>query len=241
MSDAFCRISTLGGFSVRKNYTDTDEVIFEAMRPVILNGIDQISNRHDLADRSLVVNLPRIPESKRKLEKDLWSSFDSAQPRILGGLLTAVSAGLRNYPNVQLGSYPRMADFAKWIIAAEPKLPWKQGSFLKYYNENRDESALSSLESDSVAVVLRHFIELHRSWNGTATQLKKALESHAKEHMSDQNLIYGEYWPKTPNGLVNRLNRIAAALRKAGMVIDSKTVRGSKLWEIKLQGVDPTK
>jgi hypothetical protein len=133
MSDALCRISTGGGFSVRKNYTDTDEVIFEAMRPVILNGIDQISNRHDLADRSLVVNLPRIPESKRKLEKDLWSSFDSAQPRILGGLLSAVSAGLKNYPNVQLRSYPRMADFAKWIIAAEPGLPWKQGYFLKYY------------------------------------------------------------------------------------------------------------
>jgi len=59
--------------------------------------------------------------------------------------------------------------------------------------------------------------------------------------MSDQNLTYGEYWPKTPNGLINRLNRTADALRKAGMGIDSKTVRGSKLWEIKLQGGDPTR
>ncbi len=143
----------------------------------------------------------------------------------------------------QLSSgYPRMADFAKWIIAAESKLPWKKGLFLKCYNENRDESALSSLESDSVAVVLRHFIELHREWGaGTATELKKALEAHAKEHMSDQNPVYGDYWPKAPNGLTNKLNRIADALRKAGMDIDSKTVRGIKRWEIKLQGGDPSK
>jgi len=39
-----------GSFAVRQLYTDQDEVLFEAARPVILNGIDDIVTRPDLAD-----------------------------------------------------------------------------------------------------------------------------------------------------------------------------------------------
>ena len=39
LSDALCRLSTGGGFSIRQLYTDADEILFDAMRPSILNGI----------------------------------------------------------------------------------------------------------------------------------------------------------------------------------------------------------
>jgi hypothetical protein len=38
-------------------------------------------------------------------------------------LLDAVSAGLRNVAKVKLDRLPRMADFMKWITAAE-RWPW---------------------------------------------------------------------------------------------------------------------
>ena len=41
LSDAFCRMATGGGFATRELYSDNEEVIFDVMRPVILNG-----NRH---------------------------------------------------------------------------------------------------------------------------------------------------------------------------------------------------
>jgi hypothetical protein len=55
MSDAFCRLATGAGFSTRRLYTDSEEVIIEARRPVIVNGIGDLIQMPDLADRTLLV------------------------------------------------------------------------------------------------------------------------------------------------------------------------------------------
>jgi hypothetical protein len=73
LSDAFCRISTGGGLATRTLFTDDSEKTFRLNRPLILNGISDIATRHDLADRSLIVTLPPIPEDKRRTEREiLW-------------------------------------------------------------------------------------------------------------------------------------------------------------------------
>jgi len=41
------------GFAVCQLYTDQDEVLFDAARPVIFNGIEDVVTRPDLADRAL--------------------------------------------------------------------------------------------------------------------------------------------------------------------------------------------
>ncbi len=136
-SDALCRLSSGGGFSARELYTDSEEVLFNATRPVILNGIDDIATRQDLIDRSLVLTLPPIPEEKRQLEACVWAKFNEARPKILGALLDAVSMALKRFDDVKLSSYPRMADFTQWVTAAEPALNWPEGSFVAAYNGNR--------------------------------------------------------------------------------------------------------
>jgi hypothetical protein len=45
LSDAICRLATGGGFATRALYTDSDEVLFDAQRPVILNGIEELATR----------------------------------------------------------------------------------------------------------------------------------------------------------------------------------------------------
>ena len=42
LSDSLCRLATGGGFSTRELYSDDEEVIFDAMRPVILTGIEDL-------------------------------------------------------------------------------------------------------------------------------------------------------------------------------------------------------
>ena len=155
LSDAFCRLSTGGGISNRALYTNDKEFILDAMRPVILNGIDSLTERSDLADRSLIFNLPQIPDDARRPEKEFWADFEQARPRILGALLDAVSMGLRNQSSVNLPILPRMADFAIWVVACEPSLPWPPGSFMEAYLENRAEAVELSLEADCVAVAVR--------------------------------------------------------------------------------------
>lgn len=63
ISDTLCRLATGGGFAVRQLYTDQDEVLFDAARPVILNGIEDIVTRPDLADRAVFLTLEPIRRS----------------------------------------------------------------------------------------------------------------------------------------------------------------------------------
>jgi hypothetical protein len=40
LSDALCRLATGGGFATRELYTNDEEVIFDAKRPLVVNGIE---------------------------------------------------------------------------------------------------------------------------------------------------------------------------------------------------------
>ena len=122
ISDTLCRLATGGGFAVRQLYTDQDEVLFDAARPVILNGIEEIVTRPDLADRAVFLTLQPIPEKDRRPEQELWAAFDAERPRILGVLLDAVVEGLKRLPATRLDKLPRMADFALWATACETGL-----------------------------------------------------------------------------------------------------------------------
>lgn len=51
LPDALCRLAAGGALSGRKLYTDSDETLIEVQRPVILNGIDDLATRPDLAER----------------------------------------------------------------------------------------------------------------------------------------------------------------------------------------------
>lgn len=87
-------------------------MLFDAARPVILNGIEDIVTRPDLADRAVFLTLEPIPEDRRRPEAELWAFFDADRGRILGVLLDAVVEGLRRLPDARLPKLPRMADFA---------------------------------------------------------------------------------------------------------------------------------
>src|SRR5262249_54543565 len=75
ISDALCRIATGAGFATRQLYTDMDEVLLDASRPVILTGIVDVVTRADLADRALAIKLEPIEETKRRSERDLMAAF----------------------------------------------------------------------------------------------------------------------------------------------------------------------
>jgi hypothetical protein len=106
ISDTLCRLSTGGGFAVRQLYTDQDEILFDAVRPVILNGIEEVITKPDLADRTLFLTLEPIREEDRHSKQELWAAFATARPRILGVLLKAVARGLEALPHTRLENCP---------------------------------------------------------------------------------------------------------------------------------------
>ena len=95
ISDTLCRLATGGGFAVRQLYTDQDEVLFDAARPVILNGIEDIVTRPDLADRALFQPWSRSRRSGAGLSKSYGQRLKPA-PRHSG---RAARCGRARPPN----------------------------------------------------------------------------------------------------------------------------------------------
>ena len=214
IADALCRLSTGGGFATRELYTDSEEVIFDYQRPQMLNGIDNISVRSDLRDRSEIICLPTINETHRKDEEMLYCEFEEARPRILGGLLDGVSAALQNKDSVKLVSTPRMADFAKWVTAAEPGLGWETGAFMEVYNKNRESAIEIGIESDVVAQVIID-LSSNGEWRGTMTELLEKLTVQISSRIAASKT-----WPKSSSALSDRLRRLAPVLREVGIELE---------------------
>lgn len=235
LSDALCRLSTGGGLSKRELFTDAEETVLEAMRPVILNGIEELATRPDLLDRCLLIYLPAIPESKRRPELDLNSELEKAHPRILGALLDAASTGLRNLPNVHLPELPRMADFAKWAVACFPALGVSEKAFLAAYGENRSDAHVLALDSSPVAAAIIRLVDAE-PFEGTC----KALLERLSEGESQASLK-GQSWPKTPKGMRGAVDRIAPSLRQSGIRLTRlKRTGRSRLIRLERVGGDVT-
>jgi hypothetical protein len=179
---------------------------------VILNGIDDVASRADLADRCLTVTLPAIPKARRKSEKEILARFDDAAPGIYGAILTAVAAGLAHEHEVHLAERPRMADFAVFVTAAESALGWRQGDFMAAYTSNQREAVAMAIDADVVAKTVIRFMRDREAWSGEPAELHQALEELASERDRSQR-----GWPKAPNALSNRLRRLAPVLRESGI------------------------
>ena len=207
-SDALARLATGAGFGARQLYSDDEEFLIHVARPVILNGIGGIVTRADLMDRALVVDLPSIPDHRRRPEEEFYGAFELARPRLLGALLDATAAALEHHDQVVIPRMPRMADAARWITAAEGALGWPEGSFLAAYQANRTSSRRLTFEASPLAAPIKRLLETG-DWSGSATELLDALEERAGDAV-----IKRRDWPRSAQQLGTDLRRLAPDLRR---------------------------
>ena len=222
LSDALCRLSTGGGFATRRLYTDLEEVLIDAQRPVMLTGIEDLAIRDDLRDRTVTLELPPIPDERRRTEKELWQEFEKARPRILGALLDAVSYALGNLSKVNLPSIARMADFEVWVTAAEPALGWPKGTFREAYARNRRIAKRRAAEREPVSSLIMALVREEGEWKGTVSDLLRKLEARAGRRIR---------LPVTPAALGTRLRRrLKPDLWAAGVevIFDREGHRGER-------------
>jgi len=216
MSDSLCRLSTGGRHSVRKLYTDGDEYFLDAQKPVILTGIEDIVNRGDLIDRSIIIHLPQITDDTRVPEEEVWAILSRERPRILGALLDGVSCALRKRTEVKLPSKPRMLDFAIWVTAAEEALGWTEGSFLAAYQANRRHAFEIGLESSLFYKMLAVVILPGEKFVGTASDLLQRLKGAEKTGKIEEAGALPRHASKTSG----ELRKIAPGLRQIGWTVN---------------------
>jgi hypothetical protein len=212
ISDALCRLASGGSFAIRQLYTNQDEVLFQAARPIILNGIEDVIIRPDLADRTIFLTLPHVQEERRRAEKHIWLDFEAAQPHILGALIEVATHGLRALPEVRLEQLPRMADFALWATACEPAF-CSAGGFLHAYKANRRAAIEDVVEADPVAARICDIMAERTMWAGNASDLLRVGADVSRDNGS------GAGWPRSPRALAGRLRRAQTPLRALGIEI----------------------
>jgi len=226
LSDAFCRLATGGGIAKRALYTDAEEVVLEAMRPVILNGIDVSPERADLLDRSIVLTLRPIAQDARRTSADVRAELVRLRPRVLGALLDAVVVALRNEDSVQ-GPFPRMADFCRFATAAEPALGLPSGTVARLLEEQRALGSSRIAESHPLARALFEWVAKRGAsaayrWKGPATQLLDELTTLVGP---ERARVAG--FPRAPHTLSRTLRRLAPVLGEQGITVDADGHEGT--------------
>jgi hypothetical protein len=210
LSDALCRPAAA---SLCGNSTQTiEEVLFQAARPILLNGIEDVISRPDLADRAIFLTLPPIAERRRRSEAELWRAFEIARPRILGALLDAAAHGLRAVSGFRRDEkLPRMADLTLWATACETAF-WPAGTFARAYEANRRAAIETMIDADPVASCVREIVARRKSWMGTAAELLSLVGCSGAR-------LSWRSWPKNPRAVAGRLRRAQTPLRSLGIEI----------------------
>lgn len=229
MSDSLCKLSTGGGFTTRKFYENTEEVVISALRPVILNGIDFIARRPDLADRSIIINLLPINKNQRKSQEELMIEFETLLPGIFGSVLDALSIAISEFNNICLDSSPRMADFAKWATAGETGFGYKSGTFMKNYDLNQKRVAEEAVEHDLLISAIVDCLNTIKKISGSATELLKILKNFVPIDAQSSK------WFPAPNQLKDALTRIQPILNANNIKYEYVRSNGARIHTIELQ------
>ena len=217
--DMLCAASTGGAFSDRKLYKNNEENRIRILRPLIINGIGKVVTNADCASRTIPITLTGLSEAETRTEAELWEEFDKVHPQVLGALLNAVSIALRRYSTIRPEKLPRMADFSRWVIAAEPGLGVEEGEFLEAYLAKSKAAGLHALDANPVGSAI---VELgdqlagdgRGEWVGTLKQLLEDLNG-----LRGRDDKAPKPWPAHWNGLKEPIRRAAPALRAQGITV----------------------
>ena len=225
LSDALCRLATGGGFSTRELYTNDEVVYFNAMRPILLNGIDDVAERPDLLDRAILLRLPAIADNNRQEESVFWSKFEADLGPLLGALLDAFAGAMKLLPDIELDRLPRMADFARFGESVGRFLGWGDGTFMTAYTANIEGATASAAEASPFVRAIEELMAKQEGgvWSGTSADLLLELRTKVSEQE-----IRGRNWPDSAQKISNALTRFAPILRSLDIYVVRSKTRSNK-------------
>lgn len=218
-SDTLCKAITGGGHVKRELYENDEDIIYNFMRCIGMNGINLVTTRPDLLERSLLLELERIEPTDRKTEKELYQNFAKDLPSILGGVFDILVKAIKIQPTIKLDSHHRMADWSLWGCAIAEALGYTKEEFLKAYQNNITRQSEMLLNENIVATTLFSFVEEKREWEGTATELLQQLYARTPiDYFEKQE----KYWPKSAAALMRRINELKTYLGQIGISVTTK-------------------
>lgn len=225
MSDLLCMCSSGGALTSRALYTDNQMKVTYIHVALVINGIHDIVNQPDFAQRCITVETLPIPEEERRRIGDINKQLEEDLPEIFRGLLDLISGVFKYLPYAKVIHPERMIDVSHWFAAMELVDGVPQGTYQKYYSDSVKESQLDTLMGNTLAATIVEFTEELQdegkdSWSGTPSELLEKLE---RVYTGSR---YARDWPQNPISMSKRLNGLKASLLSQGVQVAS--TRGKK-------------
>lgn len=208
-SNILCSAITGSQDTKRRLYSDTAEVVLDLHNAVVLNGIDIVPYKSDLAERCLLFELDKISETKRKPESEFWSEFHKVKSQILGAIFEALDKARNEIlPTLKVNKLHRMADAHKEMIAIAMSLGVSQEEFQRIFDDNLQKLQDAYIQSNPFVEAVLDYM---RSISKNVDEPAKKLFEKMKESVGNNG-----FFPKSPSALSRKLKENEDALRAAG-------------------------
>ncbi|MDP9479497.1 MAG: hypothetical protein M3R38_28150, partial [Actinomycetota bacterium] len=207
--DTLCRLVTGESDSKRVLYSDDDDLVWEMKRAVLLNGINPPTDRGDVQDRTLPIELERIDKRERLPEEDFWMQFSLKHPELLGAVFDALSKALRARHTVRLEERPRLADWGLYAAAMYESQGWGVDVFVEDWQGVEETQQQGTLDGSIVAQAVILFMKGKDRVELTAANLHSAIEAAVED---DLDLGDDKTWPKTGRTLWKKIREVTPLL-----------------------------
>src|SRR3954468_7703978 len=204
-ADTLCRLVTGESDSKRVLYSDDDDLVWSLKRVVLLNGINPPSDRGDVQDRTLPIELERLDKRKRQPEDDFWLQFSLKHPELLGAVFDALAGALRERHRVQLEDRPRLADWGLYAAALYKSEGWGVEQFVEDWQHVEKTQQQGTLDGSIVAQAVILYMKDKNRVELSAAKLHDALVERAGEALS---LNDDKTWPKTGRTLWKKIREV---------------------------------
>lgn len=223
--DTLCRLVTGEADSKRVLYTDDDDLIYELKRGIVMNGINNPTDRGDARDRTLPVELTRIEQFRP--EEEIWAEFESEHPKLLGLIFDTLALAIRAKETIKLTRHARLADWSEYAAAVYEALGWGVEKFEEDWARVVRIQNQGTLEGSPVAQAIVSFMSSRNDYHGLVTDLHAKLEVVAEEMSIDTKR--DKAWPKASNWLWKRIKEVLPLLATLGLRAekDTRDARGT--------------
>lgn len=212
--DTLCRLVTGESDSKRVLYTDDEDLVWSMMRAVLLNGINPPSERGDIQDRTLPIELERLSKRKRLPEDDFWMQFSLKHPELLGAVFDALSGTLRERHEVELAERPRLVEWGLYAAALYKSQGWGVKTFVEDWKDVEETQQQGTLDGSIVAQAVILYMKGKDRVELPAASLHRAIAACAEGKL---DLLEDKTWPKTARTLWRRIREVTPLLEAHGI------------------------
>lgn len=227
-SDWLCRIVTGVTDDKRGLYTDDDLLAGTIRRSGVATSITLPHGLgSDALQRLVLVEADRLPDDKRRTERQLWALFHTHHAAILGAILDDLVGVLANRDAARRTErLPRMADYGEVLTALDMHLglDGSASSHRAAYEESVNVTLADRAYEDPLIAALAEFVQDEGDeWSGSLKELLGVLDTRVG--LTDRDAS----WPKNEAALRARLTKASEAMRSVGVVMgDARKSNGRR-------------